>query len=252
MTANGILQIVLYFLVLLALTKPLGAYMAKVFAGERTFLHGPLRPLEVGLYKLCGIDESGEQHWTVYAGAMLAFSLVGVLFTYGILRMQQWLPLNPQGLANVGTDLSFNTAVSFGSNTNWQSYVPEVVMSYFSQMIGLATHNFWSAASGICVAIAFTRGFARHSAQTLGSFWVDFTRCTVYILLPLSVVGALLLVSQGCIQNFHPYTKVATLEGAVQTLPQGPLASQESIKMIGTNGGGFTNANSARFPISCK
>ena len=245
MTANGILQIALFFLVLLALTKPLGSYMAKVFAGERTFLHRVLRPLEVGLYKLCGIEEEGEQHWTRYAGAMLAFSLVGILFSYVLLRIQQWLPLNPQGLANLGTDLSFNTAVSFSSNTNWQSYVPEVTMSYFSQMIALATHNFWSAASGICVAIAFARGFARHSSQTLGSFWVDFTRSTVYVLLPLSVVGALLLVSQGAIQNFHPYTKANTVEGAVQTIPQGPLASQEAIKMIGTNGGGFTNANSA-------
>jgi K+-transporting ATPase ATPase A chain len=245
MTGNGILQIALFFLVLLALTKPLGAYMAKVFAGERTFLHRVLRPLEVGLYKLCGIDENGEQHWTRYAGSMLAFSLVGILFSYVLLRIQQWLPLNPQGLANVGPDLSFNTAVSFGTNTNWQSYVPETTMSYVSQMIALATHNFWSAASGICVAIAFARGFARHSTKTLGSFWVDFTRCTVYILLPLSVVGALLLVSQGAIQNFDPYTKAATVEGTVQTIPQGPLASQEAIKMIGTNGGGFTNANSA-------
>jgi len=245
MTGNGLLQIALYFLVLLALTKPLGAYMAKVFAGERTFLHPVLRWLEVGLYKTCGIDEAGEQHWTVYTGAMLAFSLVGILFTYLLLRVQQWLPLNPQGLGNVGQDLAFNTAVSFGTNTNWQSYTPETTMSYISQMIGLATHNFWSAASGICVAIAFARGFARHSAKTLGSFWVDFTRSTVYVLLPLSVVGALLLVSQGAIQNFHPYTKATTLEGTVQTIPQGPLASQEAIKMIGTNGGGFTNANSA-------
>ncbi len=245
MTGNGILQIALYFLVLLALTKPLGAYMAKVFAGERTFLHPVLRPIETTLYKLCGVDENGEQRWTAYAGAMLAFSLLGILFTYLLLRVQQWLPLNPQGLANLGTDLSFNTAVSFGSNTNYQSYVPETTMSYFSQMIALATHNFWSAASGICVAIAFARGFARHSVDTLGNFWVDFTRSTLYVLLPLSVVGALLLVSQGAIQNFHPYTKVTTVEGAVQTLPQGPLASQEAIKMIGTNGGGFTNANSA-------
>ncbi|MEI9973928.1 MAG: potassium-transporting ATPase subunit KdpA, partial [Ignavibacteriota bacterium] len=149
-------------------------------------------------------------------GSMLAFSLVGILFTYLLLRIQQWLPLNPQGLANVGTDLAFNTSVSFGTNTNWQSYVPETTMSYFSQMIALATHNFWSAAAGLCVAIAFARGFARHSAQTLGNFWVDFTRSTVYILLPLSIVGALLLVSQGAIQNFHPYEKIATIEGAVQ------------------------------------
>jgi K+-transporting ATPase ATPase A chain len=245
MTANGILQIGLYFVVLLALTKPLGAFMAKVFSGERTFLHPVLRPLEVGLYKLCGIDEDGEQHWTRYAGSMLAFSLVGIIFSYILLRLQQWFPLNPQGLPNVGTDLSFNTAVSFGTNTNWQSYNPEATMSYFSEMMALATHNFWSAATGICVALALARGFARHSAQTLGSFWVDFVRTTVYVLLPLSVVGALLLVSQGAIQNFHPYTKVATVEGAVQTLPQGPLASQEAIKMIGTNGGGYTQANSA-------
>jgi len=245
MTANGILQIALYFVVLLALTKPMGAYMAKVFSGERTFLHPVLRPLEAGLYRLCGIDEEGEQHWTRYTGSMLAFSLVGILFTYALLRLQQWFPLNPQGLANVGSDLSFNTSVSFGTNTNWQSYTPESTMSYFSQMIALATHNFWSAAAGICVAIAVVRGFARHSAKTLGSFWVDFVRSTVYVLLPLSVIVALLLVSQGAIQNFHPYTRIATVEGAVQTVPQGPLASQEAIKMIGTNGGGYTNANSA-------
>ena len=245
MTANGILQIALFFLVLLALTKPLGAFMAKVFNGERTFLHPVLRPLEVGLYKLCGIDENGEQHWTRYAGSMLAFSLVSIIFSYVLLRLQQWFPLNPQRLPNVGPDLAFNTAVSFGTNTNWQSYNPEATMSYFSQMVALAVHNFWSAATGICVAIAFARGFARHSAKTLGSFWVDFVRTTVYVLLPLAVVGALLLVSQGAIQNFHPYTKATTVEGTVQTFPQGPLASQEAIKMIGTNGGGYTQANSA-------
>ena len=245
MTANGLLQIAIYFLVILSLTKPLGAYMAKVFAGERTFLHRLLRPLEAAVYKLCGIDENGEQHWTRYAGGVLVFSLVSLLFTYLLLRIQQWLPLNPQGLGNVGTGLAFNTAASFTTNTNWQSYTPETTMSYLSQMVALATHNFWSAATGIAVAIAFVRGFARHSAQTLGSFWVDFTRANIYVLLPLSVVGALLLVSQGAIQNFDRYTKMTTLEGAVQTIPQGPLASQEAIKMIGTNGGGFTNANSA-------
>src|ERR1022692_362065 len=219
--------------------------MAKVFAGERTWMHGLLRPLETGIYKVCGVDENGEQHWTRYAGGVLLISVVTLLFTYVLQRIQQWLPLNPQGLGNIGADSAFNTAASFTTNTNWQSYVPEVTMSYFTQMIGLATHNFWSAAAGIAVAIAFVRGFSRHSANTLGSFWVDFTRANLYVLLPLSVIGALLLVSQGAIQNFHPYTKVATLEGAVQTLPQGPLASQEAIKMIGTNGGGFTNANSA-------
>ena len=245
MTANGIFQIALFFLVLVALTKPIGAYMTKVFAGERTWAHRLLRPVETTVYKLCGIDEKAEQHWTRYAGGLLLFSISSLLLTYLLQRVQQWLPLNPQGLPNVGPDLSFNTAVSFTTNTNWQAYTPETTMSYLTQMIGLATHNFFSAAAGMAVAIAFVRGFARHSVKTLGSFWVDFTRATVYILLPLSVVGALLLCSQGAIQNFTPYTQAATLEGAVETIPQGPLASQEAIKMIGTNGGGFTNANSA-------
>jgi potassium-transporting ATPase potassium-binding subunit len=245
MTANGLLQIALFFVVLLALTKPLGAYMAKVFAGERTWMHRLLRPVEAALYKICGIDESAEQHWTRYAAGVMVFSLVSILFTYILLRIQKWLPLNPQALGNVGQDLSFNTANSFGTNTNWQSYTPETTMSYLSQMVALATHNFWSAATGIAVAIAFVRGFARHSVKTLGNFWVDFTRACLYVLLPLSVVGALVLCSQGAIQNFDPYTKAATVEGAVQTIPQGPIASQEAIKMIGTNGGGFTQANSA-------
>ena len=245
MTGNGILQIAVYFLVLLALAKPLGAYMAKVFAGERTWMHRLLRPIEAAIYKICGIDEHGEQHWTKYAGGVLVFSLVSLLFTYLLQRVQQWLPLNPQGLGNIGPDSSFNTAVSFTTNTNWQSYTPETTMSYLTQMVGLATHNFWSAAVGLAVAMAFVRGFARHSVSTLGSFWVDFTRAVLYVLVPLSVVGALLLVSQGAIQNFDHYNKVTTLEGAVQTIPQGPLASQEAIKMIGINGGGFFNANSA-------
>jgi K+-transporting ATPase ATPase A chain len=245
MISNGILQIALYTVVVLALAKPMGAFMAKVFEGRRTWLHRVLRPLEAGIYKVCGIDETAEQRWTRYAGSLLIFSLVTLLFTYLLQRVQQWLPLNPQGLGNVSPDLSFNTAVSFTTNTNWQFYTPETTMSYVTQMIGLATHNFFSAAAGIAVAIAVIRGFARHSAQTLGNFWVDFVRCTVYILLPISVVGALLLCSQGVIQNFHPYDKVATLEGPAQTIPQGPAASQESIKMLGTNGGGFFNANSA-------
>jgi K+-transporting ATPase ATPase A chain len=245
MTGNGLLQIALYLAVLILLTKPLGAFMAKVFAGERTWMHRVLRPLETAIYKLCGIDENHEQRWTQYAGGVLVLSAVSIVFTYLLLRLQQWFPLNPQGLGNVGTDLSFNTAASFGTNTNWQSYVPETTMSYLSQMLGLATHNFWSAATGIAVAIAVIRGFARHSVDTLGNFWVDFTRATLYVLLPLSIVGALLLCSQGAIQNFDSYTKVATVEGPAQTIPQGPLASQEAIKMIGTNGGGFTNANSA-------
>src|ERR1022692_1095611 len=219
--------------------------MAKVFAGERTWMHGLLRPLETGIYKVCGVDENGEQHWTRYAGGVLLISVVTLLFTYVLQRVQQWLPLNPQGLGNVGQHLAFNTAASFTTNTNWQSYTPETTMSYLTQMIGLATHNFWSAAMGIAVAIAFVRGFARHSVKTLGSFWVDFTRANLYVLLPLAVVGALLLVSQGAIQNFDSYAKATTVEGAVQTIPQGPLAAQEAIKMLGTNGGGFFNANSA-------
>ncbi len=245
MTGNGILQIAIYFLVLVALTKPIGAYMAKVFAGERTWLHPVIRPFEALVYRICGVDENGEQTWKEYAGAMLVFSAVGIVFTYAFLRLQQWFPLNPQGFGNLAQDLSFNTATAFGTNTTWQVYSGETTMSYLSQMAALATHNFWSAAAGIAVAIAFVRGFARHSARTLGNFWVDFTRCTLYVLLPLSVVGALLLCSQGVIQNLSPYVKAATLEGAVQTIPQGPVASQEAIKMLGTNGGGFFNANSA-------
>jgi len=245
MTGNGILQIAVFFVAIVALTKPMGAYMAKVFAGERTWMHRLLRPLEAGIYRACGVDENAEQNWTAYAGGVLLISAVTILFTYGLLRLQQWFGLNPQGLGNVGPDLSFNTTTAFGTNTNWQSYTPETTMSYLSQMLGLATHNFWSAATGIAVAIAFVRGFARHSVKTLGNFWVDFTRATVYVLLPLSIVGALLLCSQGVIQNFHPYEKAATVEGAAQIIPQGPVASQEAIKMLGTNGGGFFNANSA-------
>lgn len=245
MTANGILQIAIYVVALIAVTIPAGAFMAKVFAGERTFLHPILRPVETAIYRLCGIDETAEQHWTRYTGGVLAFSLVSIVLTYIILRLQQWFPLNPQGLGNVGAALSFNTSTSFGTNTNWQSYTPETTISYLSTMIALATHNFFSAAAGIAVAIAFVRGFARHSVRSLGNFWVDLTRANLYVLLPLSIVGALLLVSQGVIQNFSPYTKAATLEGTVQTIPQGPFASQEAIKMIGTNGGGVTNANSS-------
>ena len=245
MTPNGIFQIALFLLVVLLLTKPVGAYMTKVFAGERTFLHRVLRPLETGIYKLCGVDEHSEQCWTGYAAGLLLFSLATMLLTYAILRLQQWFPLNPQGLGNVAPDLAFNTSASFTTNTNWQFYTPESTMSYLSEMIALATHNFFSAAAGIVIAIALVRGFARHSTRTLGNFWVDLTRATLYILLPLSVIGALFLVSQGVIQNFHSYTKATTLEGTVQTFTQGPAASQEAIKMIGTNGGGFTNANSA-------
>jgi len=245
MTGNGILQITVYFLVLLALTKPMGSFMAKVFDGKRTWLHPVLRPLEVGIYRLCGVEENAEQAWTRYAGSMLIFSAVGIVFTYAFLRMQQLFPLNPQGFGSLPQDLSFNTATSFGTNTNWQVYSGETTMSYLSQMVALATHNFWSAAAGIVVAIALVRGFARHSTRMLGNFWVDFTRCTLYVLLPLSVAGALVLCSQGVIQNLSGYTKATTVEGVVQTIPQGPVASQEAIKELGTNGGGFFNANSA-------
>src|SRR5579883_2755257 len=238
-------EIVCFAIVLVLVTRPMGLYMAKVFEGERTWLHPVLRPVEKLVYRLCGVVESSEQHWTRYAGALLAFSAIPLLFTYGLERLQQWFFLNPQGLGNVIPHLAWNTAASFTTNTNWQSYTPETTMTYLTQMLGLATHNFWSAASGIAVAMALVRGLARHSAKTIGNFWVDMTRATVYVLLPLCVVGALLLVSQGAIQNFHPYQQVKTLEGALQTIPQGPVASQEAIKMIGTNGGGIFNANSA-------
>jgi K+-transporting ATPase ATPase A chain len=243
----GLLQIFLFFLVLLALTKPVGAYMARLFEGERTFLHPVVRPLERLVYRICGVDEAGEQHWTHYAGSMLAFSLAGILLTYLIQRVQGILPFNPQGFGGklITPDLAFNTAASFGTNTNWQSYTPETTVSYFTQMVGLAVHNFTSAAVGIATAIAVVRGFSRRSANSIGNFWVDLTRATLYVLIPLSIVGALLLVWQGSIQNLHPYDKIATLEGGAQTIAQGPTASQEAIKMLGTNGGGFFNANSA-------
>jgi K+-transporting ATPase ATPase A chain len=241
MTANGWLQIGIFLAIVLMLAKPMGAYMARVFSGEMTWF----RKVEGAIYRVCSIDPAAEQSWVQYTGSLLAFSLISIVVTYVILRLQQWFPWNPQGLANVGPDLSFNTATSFGTNTNWQSYTPETTMSYLSQMVALATHNFFSAAAGIAVAIAFVRGFSRHSTKLLGNFWVDFTRAILYVLLPLSVAGALVLCSQGVIQNLDPYTKVTTLEGGTQVIPQGPVASQEAIKMIGTNGGGFFNANSA-------
>jgi len=247
MTSTGLFQIFLFFLIILALTKPVGAYMARLFEGERTFLHPVVRPLERLVYRIGCVDESAEQHWTHYAGSLLAFSLVGILLTYLIQRIQGILPFNPQGFGGklITPDLAFNTAVSFGTNTNWQVYTPETTVSYFTQMVGLAVHNFTSAAAGIATAIAVVRGFSRRSANSIGNFWVDLTRATLYLLIPLSLVGALLLVWQGSIQNLHPYDKVATLEGGAQTIAQGPTASQEAIKMLGTNGGGFFNANSA-------
>ena len=247
MTYIGVFQIILYFLILLALTKPIGAYMARVFEGQRTFMHPVVRPFERLIYKISGVDESHEQRWTHYAGSLLAFSLVGIVLTYLIQRLQGLLPFNPQGFTGklISPDLAFNTAVSFGTNTNWQVYTPETTVSYFTQMVGLAVHNFTSAAAGIATAIAMVRGFSRRSANSIGNFWVDVTRSTLYVLLPLSIIVALVLVWQGAIQNFHPYEKITTLEGATQTIAQGPTASQESIKELGTNGGGFFNANSA-------
>ena len=247
MTPIGVFQIVSYFLLVLALTKPVGAFMARVFQGQRTFLHPVLRWLETLIYRITGVREDEEQHWTRYAGALIGFSLVSFLFTYAIQRMQGFLPLNPAhfGAGQVSPDLSFNTAASFPTNTNWQAYSGESTLSYFVQMTALTVQNFLSAAAGIAIAIALVRGFARQQARTIGSFWVDMTRAVVYILLPLSLIGSVVLASQGVIQNLNPYTKVTTVEGATQTIPQGPVASQEAIKMIGTNGGGFFNANSA-------
>jgi len=248
MTSLGLVQIVVYFLVLLAVTKPIGAYMARVFSGQRTFLHPLLRWLEVLFYKATGVREDLEQRWTQYAGALLSFSVFGFLLAYVLQRAQAYLPLNPQhfGTPNVSPDLAFNTAVSFVTNTNWQSYSGgESTFSYLVQMAALTVQNFVSGAAGIAIAIALIRGFARQQMKTIGSFWVDLTRATVYLLLPLSFVGALVLCSQGVIQNLHPYTGATTVEGKTQTIAQGPVASQEAIKMVGTNGGGFFGANSA-------
>jgi K+-transporting ATPase ATPase A chain len=247
MTSIGILQILVFFGIILALTKPVGLFMSRLFQGERTFLHPVLRPLEVVVYKLCGVKENEEHRWTHYAASVLAFSVFAFLFPYALMRLQGLLPLNPQGFGagQVSPDQSFNTAMSFMTNTNWQWYSGESAMSYLVQMAALAVQNFVSAAAGIAVAIALIRGFARHETDKIGNFWVDMTRATVYVLLPVSIVGALVFVSQGAIQNFHPYTAVKTIEGATQTIAQGPLASQEAIKQLGTNGGGFFNANSA-------
>src|SRR5262245_56043282 len=250
MTAIGLVQIVLYLVVIWAAARPVGAFMAKVFQGERTFLHPVLRPLERLVYRLTGVREQDEQHWTHYAGSLLAVSLAKVVFTYLIQRFQGFLPLNPQGFSTAGAaqgatamtpDLAFNTAVSFTTNTNWQSYAGETTVSYFVQMAALTVQNFTSAAAGIAIAIALVRGFARHEVQTLGNFWVDMTRATVYVLLPLSFVAALIFASQGVVQNLSPYTQATTLEGATQVIAQGPVASQEPIKELGTNGGGFFN-----------
>ncbi len=244
MTANGWLQFVVFVGVLLLLMRPLGLYMARVLQGEKTFLDPVLRPVERLLYRVCGIDAEREMTWQHYSAAMLIFSLVSLLLTYLIERLQAFLPWNPQHLAGVAPKLALNTAVSFTTNTNWQSYVPETTMSYFTQMAGLAYHNFLSAAIGIAVAVALVRGIARRQSATIGNFWVDTTRAIFWILLPICLVVAPVLIGQGVIQNLKPYTTVATLQSGQQTLAQGPVASQEVIKELGTNGGGFFNANS--------
>ena len=283
MTFNGWLQILVFIAITVALAKPVGIFLTRVFNGDRTFLHPALRPVERLVYRLTGVDEKREMHWSEYAVAMLLFSLVSTVLLYFIQRLQGYLPFNPQNLPGVDSSTAatggyvgsaFNTAASFTSNTNWQSYVPEVTMSYFSQMAGLAYHNFTSAATGIALAVALTRGLARREAKTIGNFWVDFLRCNLYVLLPVCVLGALLLVSQGVIQNLRPYDTATLVEpqsievdkkdadGNVLTNPdgstqketrlvtqqviaQGPVASQEFIKELGTNGGGFFNTNSA-------
>ena len=262
MTLNGWAQILVFFLLVLLAAQPVGLYMTRVFARERTLADPLLRPVERWMYRLCGIDETREMRWTEYAGAMLVFSLVTMAATYAVERLQGVLPLNPQHLPGVAPDLALNTAASFTSNTNWQSYVPEATMSYLTQMLQLAYHNFFSAAVGIAVATAFVRGIARKESPTLGNFWVDTTRASLWVLLPACIVYALLLVSQGVVQNLKPYDTARLLEPqtvsatgadgkttpqtvATQTIAQGPVASQEAIKMLGTNGGGFFNANSA-------
>ena len=247
MTSIGILQIAIFLGLILVCAKPLGGYMARVFEGQRTFMHPVLRWLEVLTYKVAGIKEDVEQKWTHYTAALLSFSIFGFLILYALQRLQGLLPLNPQGFGadKVNPDLAFNTATSFVTNTNWQAYGGESTMSYFVQMAGLAVQNFASAAAGIAIAVALIRGFARQEKKTIGNFWVDATRATVYVLLPISIIAALLFVSQGVVQNLHPYTEVTTVEGVKQVIAQGPVASQEAIKELGTNGGGFFNANSA-------
>ena len=245
MTVNGWILILLFAALVAAVARPLGGFMTRVFTGERTLLSPVLRPVERGLYRLAGVDETAEQHWVSYAVAMLLFNLAGLLLLYAMQRVQGLLPLNPQGMAAVPADLAFNTAASFTTNTNWQNYGGEGTMGYFVQMAGLTVHNFVSAATGIALAVALVRGFARAGCRTVGNFWVDLTRGTLYVLLPLSIVFALFLVWQGVPQTLGPYVDATTLEGAKQTIALGPVASQEAIKMLGTNGGGFFNANSA-------
>jgi len=246
-TLNSVLQVLVFLVIVLLLTKPLGLYMYKIFNGERTWLSPVFVPVERFFYRLCGVNPEEEQKWTGYMISVLIFSVVGMLLLYLIERTQQWHGsfFNPAGLPNVEPQLAFNTAASFTSNTNWQFYTGEQTMSYLTQMAGLAFHQFVSAAAGIVLAVALVRGLARRSAQALGNFWVDLVRCTLYLLLPICIVLALVFVSQGMIQNFNPYTVVHTLNGQTQMIAQGPVASMEVIKDLGTNGGGFFNVNAA-------
>jgi K+-transporting ATPase ATPase A chain len=241
----GWVQAAVFFGLVALLAKPVGLYMSGVFQGERTFLAPVFGPIERGFYRLCRIDPDVEMSWVEYVMAVLAFGVVGLIYLYVLLRTQAWLPFNPQHFPNLSADNAWNASVSFLTNTNWQFYSGESTMSYFTQMAGLAWHNFVSAATGIAVAIAVVRGIARTDKKTLGNFWVDLTRATLYVLVPISLVGALVLVWQGVPQNFHAYHDVASLEGFKQSITGGPMASQEIIKELGTNGGGFVNANSA-------
>jgi len=246
MNAAGILQIVVYCAFLVATSVPLGLYMARIYGGEKTWLSPVLDPVEKFLLISFGVKRDQEQHWTAYAVSLLVFNLVTLLALYAILRLQSFLPFNPAGQAAMTPDLAFNTAVSFTTNTNWQNYGGETTLSYFSQMAGLAVHNFTSAATGLCVAVAVIRGFSRRSAKTLGNFYVDLVRGLVHVLLPLSILFTLFLVWQGVPQNLDAYVSATALDGgAAQTIAQGPVASQDAIKLLGTNGGGFFNANSA-------
>jgi K+-transporting ATPase ATPase A chain len=245
MTINGWIQILIFCAIVVTLVKPLGWYMTRVFNGERTFLSALLRPVESVLYKLSGTSEHEEQHWLTYTVAMLAFSLLGFLALYTLQRVQAVLPYNPTGMSTVAPDLAFNTAVSFMTNTNWQNYGGESTMSYLVQMAGLTVQNFVSAATGIAIAVALIRGFSRASVKTVGNFWTDMTRATLYVLLPLCVLLTLFYVARGVPQTLSTYVEATTLEGAKQTIAVGPVASQLAIKMLGTNGGGFFNASSA-------
>jgi potassium-transporting ATPase potassium-binding subunit len=245
MTAIGWIQIILYCVIVVALAKPLGWYMTQVFNGERTFLSPVLRPVESAIYWVGGVDEKREQHWLTYTVAMLLFHVGGFLIIYGLMRLQAFLPFNPAEQSAVAEDLSFNTAISFLTNTNWQNYGGESTVSYLVQMLGLTHQNFLSAATGIVLAVALIRGFARSSMRTIGNFWVDVTRCTLYVLLPVCIVYTLFLISQGMPQTLGAYVDATTLESGKQSIALGPVASQVAIKMLGTNGGGFFNANAA-------